>query len=143
MPNNSVSKSQPLIGKYWIEHYVERDDCSIVDVVTHLPANRPLVIQQAHALAYDLLLRFEVCIQRGPRLVSLAEVIGGRSDNKLEMTIRKPLHEGKVILAGKHRWRGAHDLSHQVLVAESLTIHPGDNRRHLVKRVHLPHIVTA
>ena len=61
--DDPVAELEPLVPEHGIEDGVERDYLSVVDVVSDLPADRPLRMENTDAFADYALLRLKVVVE--------------------------------------------------------------------------------
>ena len=87
VPDDPVSALKAQFPKYGEQHRIQWDDCSVIHIVAHLPTNAPRGLQCADALAYNMALLLNVIVEMNSLLVFLAEVVGGRGDDKLKGSV--------------------------------------------------------
>ena len=63
VPDDPIAELEPLISEHRIEGGVERNDLPVIDVVSDLPADRSLRMENPDALADYALLRLEVVVE--------------------------------------------------------------------------------
>jgi hypothetical protein len=63
LPNDPVAKTEALGLKYGIEDGIKRDDFPVFDVVSDLPANRPLWVKNPNALFDYTLLCLKIAVE--------------------------------------------------------------------------------
>jgi hypothetical protein len=63
VPDDTVAEFETLISEHGIENSVERDYFPILDVVSDLPADRPLRMKEPHTLLDYILLRLDIGVE--------------------------------------------------------------------------------
>ena len=106
VPHDSVSELETVSLEAVVKDDVERENLTALNVVAYLPANRPLWMQQPHALRDRLRLSFHILLQRRSGFVRLPDVIWRRRGDELHAFAAQPAHEGQVVRAG-HSGLGA------------------------------------
>ena len=82
VPDNPVAQTQSQFLEYRVEIDVEREDFTVVHVVTNLPADAAVGPQQPHKLRDDGLLPLQVLRQSGLPLIALTQIVGRRCDDE-------------------------------------------------------------
>ena len=77
-PDYSVAEPKSLRSKYGIENRVERNNLPVFHIITDLPTDGALGVQEPHALIYHAFLRFDVRVERSSRFVFLPQIVRGR-----------------------------------------------------------------
>ena len=81
LPNDPVAKTEALGLKYGIEDGIKRNDFPVFDVVSDLPANRPLWVKNPNALFDYTVLGLKIGVERSFSFVILTEVVWRRGDD--------------------------------------------------------------
>ena len=88
MPDDPIAHSQPKACEDRIEDGVKGNDGSVVNVVSHLPADATMWGETPDTLPNDFSLLCQVTVELQSFLVFLADVVGRRGNDKSKCPVR-------------------------------------------------------
>src|SRR5439155_12915494 len=101
-PDDAVAESHLFVLlDCCVEVGIKREDLSILNVVSNLPAQTAARTQSPDTLVDDGPLPFQVILERLPRLVGLADVVRRRGDHELKFLAWDTLQEFKGVCVCK------------------------------------------
>src|ERR1700733_7492747 len=85
--------------KDWVQHHVQRENLTVLDVIADLPTQRSARVQYPYAFRDYFRLRGHVGIEGRSRFVLLTDVVGWRRNDELHRAALERSHERKIVLA--------------------------------------------
>jgi len=82
VPDNAISHTETQTRENGIKHCVERDNCTIVDIISDLPTNATMWRKTPYTLSDNRRLLIEVAFQLKSFLIFLSDIIRWRRNNK-------------------------------------------------------------
>jgi len=129
VPDHSISHVHTEFFKDRKELDIKWNDLTIINVISNLPADTALWMQNTNTFAYHASLLFQVCIKLQFPFILLAQVIRRRGHDQLDKMIRNlrqeiqavAFIENEVGVAGK--FRGDRHRAHTPIVHQNSDSH--------------------
>jgi len=82
VPDNAISHTETQTRENGIKHRIERDNCTVVNIISDLPTNAAIWRKAPYTLSDNRRLLIEVAFQLKSFLIFLSDIIRRRCNNK-------------------------------------------------------------
>lgn len=102
VPDNAVAHLEAVVFEDAIQRNVQRHYFALLDVISHLPANRSFGMEQPHTFGDHCRLFLNVLIERRTPFVRFTDIVGWRRDDERYALVRQCAHESEIVLASQN-----------------------------------------